>query len=49
MQISDSTPVQESMRDSVLPMDRATQGQMEVLPKKEEGPTGSEESLVVTE
>lgn len=37
------------MRDSVSPLDRAALHQMEALPRKEEGPTGSEESLVVTE
>lgn len=37
------------MRNSVAPLDRAALHQMEALPRKEEGPTGSEESLVVTE
>lgn len=37
------------MRDWVSPLDRGALHQMESLPRKEEGPTGSEESLVVTE
>lgn len=35
--------------NSVFPMDKVAWGQTEALPGKEEGPTGSEEILVVTE